>query len=139
MVQHLRTSVASLRVQVIPSTNPDLRCLLVFHDDRDSYAAARRYRLTNRERDVLLLATGQTADAVARRLQLSPRTVHKYLERIYSKLDVHDRLSAVVRAQQLGILDQRPHSAGGAHTAVVELAADDRRHHGHGDPNERII
>lgn len=103
-VIHVQIAATSLRVEVVPSSRPDLRCLLVFHNDGHR-SVARRYHLTNRERDVLgLLGTGQTADAVARRLGLSPRTVQKYLERVYSKLEVSDRLSAVLRAQQLGIL-----------------------------------
>lgn len=61
--------------------------------------------LTPREAAVLaLLAEGRTAAAIARRLGVSPRTVHQHLQRIYRKLKVNDRLSAVVSATHLGLL-----------------------------------
>ena len=45
-----------------------------------------------------------TAEAIARALGMSPRTVHKHLQRLYAALDVHDRLGAVDRARALGLL-----------------------------------
>ena len=64
-------------------------------------------RLTPRELSVLtLVADGLTAAAVARRLLVAERTVHKHLERAYAKLGVSDRVSAVLRAQRLGILPE---------------------------------
>ena len=53
-------------------------------------------------------AGGRRADraAVARRLVVAERTVHKHLERAYAKLGVSDRVSAVLRAQRLGILPE---------------------------------
>ena len=53
-------------------------------------------------------AGGRRADrgAVARRLLVAERTVHKHLERAYAKLGVSDRVSAVLRAQRLGILPE---------------------------------
>lgn len=65
--------------------------------------------LTTRELAVLgLLDEGLTAAAIARRLQISVRTVHKHLERIYAKLEVPDRLSAVLAARRIGVVPQRP-------------------------------
>ena len=64
-------------------------------------------RLTPRELSVLVLvADGLTAAAVARRLVVAERTVHKHLERVYAKLGVSDRVTAVLRAQRLGILPE---------------------------------
>jgi ATP/maltotriose-dependent transcriptional regulator MalT len=61
--------------------------------------------LTPRERLVLdLLASGSTAEGVAARLAISPRTVHKHQEHLYRKLGACDRLSAVLAAQRLGLL-----------------------------------
>ena len=51
-----------------------------------------------------LLARGHTAMAIAHQLHISPRTVSKHQENVYRKLDVQDRLSAVMRAQELGML-----------------------------------
>lgn len=61
--------------------------------------------LTLREMAILtLLSKGLTAESLARQLNISPRTAGKHLEHIYRKLDVSDRLMAVQRAYQLGLL-----------------------------------
>ena len=60
---------------------------------------------TRRERAVLeLLADGLTAEAIARQLGISPRTVHHHLEHLYRKLGTRDRLVTVRRAEALGLL-----------------------------------
>ena len=65
-------------------------------------------RLTSREREVLeLLAAGHTATRIGRELGTSPRTVEVHLRRIYDKLDVADRLTAVLRAYDLDLLPPR--------------------------------
>lgn len=65
--------------------------------------------LTSREMTILtLLGEGLTAEALARRLNISPRTADKHLEHIYRKLDVGDRLMAVQRAYELGVLTPAP-------------------------------
>jgi DNA-binding CsgD family transcriptional regulator len=70
-------------------------------------AVATDIRLTPRELSVLVLvADGLTAAAVAHLLSLAERTVYKHLERAYAKLGVSDRVSAVLRAQRLGILSE---------------------------------
>jgi len=68
--------------------------------------------LTRRQREVLeLLSDGLTAQAIARRLCLSPRTVGKHLERVYRRLGTSDRLMTVIRAQQYGLLTEpRPNT-----------------------------
>ena len=65
--------------------------------------------LTPREIAVLrLVADGMTADAIGHRLGISTRTVHKHTENLYRKLSVADRLTAVMRAQSLGLLPTPP-------------------------------
>ncbi|MBW0091478.1 response regulator transcription factor [Pseudonocardia sp. KRD-184] len=62
-------------------------------------------RLTPRQQAVLgLLAEGCTAAAIGHRLLIAERTVHKHLERVYAALGVSDRLTAVLRARDLGLL-----------------------------------
>jgi DNA-binding CsgD family transcriptional regulator len=62
-------------------------------------------RLTEKERETLhLLAKGLKASAIARASSCSERTVHHRLGRLYAKLGVSDRLSAVVRAIELGLV-----------------------------------
>jgi DNA-binding CsgD family transcriptional regulator len=61
--------------------------------------------LTAREHAVLtMLGEGLLARSIAQRLEVSERTVHKHLGNVYRKLDVHDRLLAVRRAEMLGLL-----------------------------------
>lgn len=63
--------------------------------------------LTARERQVLQwLSGGKTDRDIADILGISPRTVHKHLQRIYDKLGVETRTAAVARA--LGTLGARP-------------------------------
>ena len=55
-------------------------------------------RLTVREDEVLQwLARGKTDKDIGDILGISPRTVHKHLQRIYEKLGVETRTAAVVR------------------------------------------
>ncbi len=51
-----------------------------------------------------LMAEGLIAAAIARRPGISPRTVSRHAESIYRKLGTHDRTSAVLRSQSLGLL-----------------------------------
>jgi DNA-binding CsgD family transcriptional regulator len=54
--------------------------------------------LTDRERHILrLVAEGGTNDAIARALEVSPRTIAKHLEHAYRKLGVSSRAAAVSR------------------------------------------
>ncbi len=56
--------------------------------------------LTAREREVLLLvADGLTNAAIAERLWISPGTVRRHLENVYTKLGVHTRTAAVASAR----------------------------------------
>ena len=62
--------------------------------------------LTERELMVLhLLANGLTAAAIARRLGIRVATVSKHQEHLYRKLSANNRLSAVLAAQRIGVLE----------------------------------
>lgn len=62
--------------------------------------------LTDRENQILrLLATGLKASAIGRAVGVSEATVRKHIEHIFVKVGSHDRLTAVLRAQELGYLD----------------------------------
>lgn len=63
--------------------------------------------LTSRERQVLaLLADGETKEAIARRLVLSPNTVRNHIQNVLVKLGVHSRLEAVATATREGLLQR---------------------------------
>jgi len=60
--------------------------------------------LTDRERDVLeLVARGYDNTAIAQALVLTPKTVRNYVYAVFTKLDVKDRASLVVKAREAGI------------------------------------
>jgi DNA-binding CsgD family transcriptional regulator len=62
-------------------------------------ALRRRFALTGREAEVLLwIARGKSNRDIGDILGLSPRTVNKHLEQVYSKLGVENRASAAVMA-----------------------------------------
>ena len=61
--------------------------------------------LSGREIEVLrLLAAGLASPEIAQELTISVSTVRSHMKNIYSKLDVHSRYEAVVRAQELQLL-----------------------------------
>ena len=80
---------------------------LGLHDPRrEDEILAHRFALTAREAEVLLwIARGKSNRDVAEILDLSPRTVNKHLETVFSKLGVENRASAAVLA--IRALDER--------------------------------
>jgi len=60
--------------------------------------------LTEREREILgLMARGQSNPVIARSLSLSPKTIANHVSNIFSKLQVADRVEAVIRAREAGL------------------------------------
>lgn len=76
---------------------------------RDNFgSSARLVRLTPREEVLLpLLATPQTAEEIARHLQVSVNTVRKQVATLREKLAARDRASLIATAYALGLLDGR--------------------------------
>lgn len=67
--------------------------------------AATEFNLTAREHLVLrFMARGLSTQKIAKALSISTRTVHKHQENLYRKMQVTDRLAAVLRGQQAGLL-----------------------------------
>jgi two-component system nitrate/nitrite response regulator NarL len=64
-------------------------------------------QLTPREREVLaLMASAADAERIAAQLKISVNTARGYIQNILEKVGAHSRLEAVVRATELGLLDQ---------------------------------
>ena len=62
-------------------------------------------QLTEREESVLaLLAEGATNAEIARRLRVSENTVKTHSSRLFDKLDVRNRVQAVKRGKELGLI-----------------------------------
>ena len=61
--------------------------------------------LSERELEVLrYMAEGLSNPEIARRLYLSPNTLKAHAQNIFLKLDVHNRLQAVSKAKELGLI-----------------------------------
>jgi len=61
--------------------------------------------LSDRELEVLrLMADGLSNPAIAKRLYLSTNTLKAHAQNIYIKLDVHNRMEAVNKAREIGLL-----------------------------------
>jgi len=89
------------RLQFIAKLRPDEFLLrLAKTPGSDSPAEfSREFGLTNREGEVLSwLSKGKTNRDIAQILGLSPRTIDKHLEQIYSKLGVENRTAAAAIA-----------------------------------------
>ncbi|WP_078543079.1 helix-turn-helix domain-containing protein [Litchfieldia alkalitelluris] len=64
------------------------------------------YGLTDRELDVLrLLVEGKDNRQIAGGLYLTEGTVKNYISSIYSKMEVPDRIQAILKAQEEELLD----------------------------------
>ncbi len=58
-------------------------------------------KLTNRETDILEhLSKGLNYNEIANNLIISPSTVRKHIENIYKKLQVHNKMEAVLKAKK---------------------------------------
>jgi len=78
--------------------------LTAFFKASQSPAAAAFPDLTDREREVLQhLARGLSNQDIANRLTISIKTVRNHVSNIYSKLQVVDRVQAIIRARDAGL------------------------------------
>ena len=60
--------------------------------------------LTDREREILgLIAQHLTNTEIAERLSLSPKTVRNHVSNIFDKMQVTDRVQAILRAREAGL------------------------------------
>ena len=74
-------------------------CDLMYREDE----AART--LSSRELEIInIVARGKSSQAAAEDLDVSVNTINTHLKRIFEKLDVTDRVSAVMRAYALGYI-----------------------------------
>ena len=74
-------------------------------DDRATKARERLADLTDRERDVALaLARGLSNADIARELHLSVPTVKAHISRLFSKLDVTNRVQIAICVHDAGLV-----------------------------------
>lgn len=73
--------------------------------ETESYKKPEDFSLTERETEILeQLSKGLPNKMVAENLFISVATVGKHIENIYSKLQVHSRLEAVIKAKENNII-----------------------------------
>ena len=96
-----------LQLLYVSQVGADEHLLRVIEGDagNDQMVLKSRLMITDRESEVLLwIARGKSNRDIAEILSLSPRTVNKHLEQIYTKLGVENRTSAAALAvRTLGI------------------------------------
>jgi DNA-binding NarL/FixJ family response regulator len=74
------------------------------HSDADADADAALADLTAREREIfVLIARGRTNGEIAAELYLSESTVKAHVGRVLSKLNLRNRVEALIRAYELGL------------------------------------
>jgi DNA-binding NarL/FixJ family response regulator len=102
-----RGSAAKLQLLYVSQVGADEHLLRVMEGSiaNDQMVLKSRLMITDRESEVLLwIARGKSNRDIAEILSLSPRTVNKHLEQIYTKLGVENRTSAAALAvRTLGI------------------------------------
>jgi DNA-binding CsgD family transcriptional regulator len=102
-----RTSSKRLQLLHVSQIGSNEHLLRVVEGDvgNDQMVLKSRLMITDRESEVLLwIARGKSNRDIAEILSLSPRTVNKHLEQIYTKLGVENRTSAAALAvRTLGI------------------------------------
>jgi DNA-binding NarL/FixJ family response regulator len=80
------------------------RLINYFAIPRPSASADAFPELTEREHEILaLVAQHQTNPEIARRLQLSPKTIRNHVSKVFTKLQVADRAQAIIRAREAGL------------------------------------
>jgi DNA-binding response OmpR family regulator len=105
----LPTPASAMRLQLhyVSQVGADEHLLRVMEGTigNDQMVLKSRLMITDRESEVLLwIARGKSNRDIAEILSLSPRTVNKHLEQIYTKLGVENRTSAAALAvRTLGI------------------------------------
>jgi DNA-binding CsgD family transcriptional regulator len=97
----VESSPVKLELSFISQIGADELLLRLIDGDpnNDQLTLQRKLSLTQRESEVLLwIARGKSNRDIADILTLSPRTVNKHLEQIFSKLGVENRTSAAALA-----------------------------------------
>ena len=73
--------------------------------EQNSQEDVEEIKLSKRETEILLqLSKGLNYNSIADNLTISPSTVRKHIENIYKKLQVHNKMEAVLKAQKRNLI-----------------------------------
>ena len=101
-------ATAFLSKETAPKELARLLRRILDEPDRDWMPHVSLPSLTPREEEALaFLSMGHSNKAIAKEMGLSPDTVKDHLERVFAKLEVRDRLAAVTRAVELGLISRK--------------------------------
>ena len=101
LILHASEKTLTIRYFKSVSDNEHLLRIVVHENIMDANVLLNALPITQREAEVLLwVAQGKTNREIAEILSLSPRTVNKHLEQIYSKIQVDNRTAAASIAIQ---------------------------------------
>jgi DNA-binding NarL/FixJ family response regulator len=95
-------------------TSPSVTRRLIAHFVGDAPTptdpSGRLATLTTREREVLtLIARGRSNTEIGQDLHLAPGTIRTHINRIFAKLDLRDRVQAVIMAYECGLVRHGDH------------------------------
>ncbi len=100
----LRAVHAVAKGEALFSPSIATKLIHFFRTSSATLAANAFPELTERELEVLkLIAQGLNNPDIARRLELSSKTVRNYISNIFSKLQVADRMQAMIKARDAGL------------------------------------
>ncbi|MCO6175443.1 response regulator transcription factor [Flavobacterium sp. NRK F10] len=101
-IQETLSGGAAMTPSIALKTLKLLRNPINFEEDQTE---SEEIKLSSREIDVLeQLSKGLSYTVIAENLFLSPSTVRKHIENIYSKLQVHSKLEAVQKAKKNNLI-----------------------------------
>tara|TARA_R110002072_G_scaffold112331_4_gene241373 strand:+ start:25190 stop:26107 length:918 start_codon:yes stop_codon:yes gene_type:complete len=104
----VQTPVKELHLKYIGQTGNDEYLLRIIDPERpcEVEILKDKFKVTTREAEVLLwISKGKTNREIGTILSMSPRTVNKHLEQIFSKLEVDNRTSAAYSAFKVLMVD----------------------------------
>jgi DNA-binding NarL/FixJ family response regulator len=100
----LRAIEAAASGEALFSPRIAARIIAYFGAERTVHHEGALPELTDREREVLgLIARNLANPQIARRLDISGKTVRNHVSNIFSKLQVADRAEAILRAKEAGL------------------------------------
>jgi DNA-binding NarL/FixJ family response regulator len=98
-------AVASGEAVIAPSVTRRLIAHFVGDAPVPTGPSRRLAALTAREREVLtLIARGRSNTEIGQDLHLAPGTIRTHIDRIFAKLDLRDRVQAVILAYECGLV-----------------------------------
>jgi DNA-binding NarL/FixJ family response regulator len=93
---------------ILESSEPDTESIQQIQEAMASLEVERYYRISTREKEILrMVQRGLRNQEIAIELNFSEGTVRNYISDIYRKLDARNRLEAIQKAVEIGLLTKQ--------------------------------